>query len=345
MSTEVNLHGDTGTRNIHSLLPIPALSKYLIGRPQSVDLVDLDSSTVIHTFHTEMMQPRTLKQISLTPAQQPGLASLTLAYTSAESGDLVVDTYLPDIDTDIIPPFSPAESGSHNPWSQTRKVTKHITNPGVWEALPSGSIIGVHKKQATPSPQTTTTTTTPTTTTITTPSSLTALRRRTVGRSNSDISQHSNTPPPTTTTTHPQFQSWKWEWEAWVLNLRPDAKSAFETRPLNNDNNDSNTDTSSQQQHHQQHLMISDLGPMTRLGTMSVAVGLGDVVKVVSAGHEYFDQGRAGSLVSGERLQVQQVMGVGGRRKKGSAAGSVRGGAGGGGRRESANVGVSGSAG
>ncbi|KAH6845442.1 sterol-sensing domain of SREBP cleavage-activation-domain-containing protein [Chaetomium sp. MPI-CAGE-AT-0009] len=310
LSTEVKLEGSTGTRNIHSLLPIPALSKYLIGRPQSVDLVDLDSSTVIHTFQTEMMQPRTLKQISLVPAQQPGLASLTLSYINAETGDLVVDTYLPEIDIDTIPPFSPVESGSHNPWSQTRKITKHITNPGVWEALPSGSIIGVRRKQATSSPP------------RSTPSSVTALRRRTAGRSSSDNTCHTNTP----LMEHAQAQTW----EAWVLNLRPDAKSEYETCPLNE------TDTD-------QHLMISELGPMTRLGTTSVAVGLGDVVKVVSAGHEYFDEGRGGTLggmglgPGGEGLPLQQVMGVGSRRKKGSAGSSV--GKGAGGRREGVNVG------
>ncbi|KAK3299275.1 sterol-sensing domain of SREBP cleavage-activation-domain-containing protein [Chaetomium fimeti] len=233
LSTEVKLEGSMGTRNIHSVLPIPALSKYLIGRPQSVDLVDLDSSTVIHTFQTEMMQPRTLKQISLAPAQQPGLTSFTLCYTSAETGDLVVDTYLPEVDTDLIPPFCPVESGSHNPWSQTRKTTKHITNPGVWEALPSGSIIGVHRKQTTSSPPTTT------------PSSITTLRRRTAG--------------------------------------------------------------------------------------------------LVSAGHEYFDQGRAGSLggvgLGREGLPLQQVMGVGSRRKKGSVGAGVGRGGGGGGRRGGADVG------
>ncbi|EAQ90619.1 hypothetical protein CHGG_02554 [Chaetomium globosum CBS 148.51] len=198
-----------------------------------------------------------------------------------------------------------------------------FTEKCAWEALPSGSIVGVHKKRTTPLP------------TINTPSSITSLRsRRTVGRSNSDNPQHTNTPPET----HTQSRSW----ESWVLNLRPDAKSDFETHPLNDD-----ADTSSP------HLMISELGPMTRLGTMSVAVGLGDVVKVVSAGHEYFDHGRVGSLVEiahwrgfsvepggASGCSYSSFMVLGRRRKKGSGAGLGRGGSGE--RRESANANANG---
>ncbi|KAK4034884.1 sterol regulatory element-binding protein cleavage-activating protein [Parachaetomium inaequale] len=320
LSTEVKLEGDPGAGGIHCLLPIPALSKYLVGRSQSVDLVDFDSSTVVHTFHTETMQPRTLKQISLSRAPQPGVTSLTLSYTSAETGDLVAHTYLPETENDATTPLSPVAPGPHDPWSLTKEVTKRITNPGAWEALPSGSIVGVRRRQTTASPPTTAS------------SPIAGLRRRTAHAlsPNNNKTHPNNSTSSTTQQKHQQQRGW----EAWVLDLRPDTKSDFETRPL--DEADSGS-----------HLMISELGPMTRLGAMSVAVGLGDVVKVVSAGHEYFDRGRDGSLGmggfgSGEgmqlQFQLQQVMGVGTRRKKGSGGGPGRASAGGGrGRRWSAN--------
>jgi len=83
-----------------------------------------------------------------------------------------------------------------------------------------------------------------------------------------------------------------------------------------------------QQQQQQQHLMFSELGPMTRLGTMSVAVGLGNVVKVVSVGHEHFDRPRGGSfsmgMVAGLSDEgLQQVLGAGSRRKKGGSLGGL----------------------
>lgn len=363
VSTEVQLGAEREARDVHCLLPIPALSMYLIGRSRSVDLIDVDSSTIVHTFRTELMQPRTLKQISLTRPQQPGLASITLSYISAETGDLVVHTYLPDTDTDTIPvsPVEPLPNGPHNPWNQTKETIKHITNPGVWEALPSGSIVGVRRKQTAQPPSSSSTSSS--SSSISHPH-LTALRRRTASPSSS---------PNNTTPEPPQ------KWEAYTLNLRPEytttaststnPKPAFETRPLddelspsspttttsssshnNNPFSNHHTHFSSQNQNQSQtHLMISEPGPIVRLGTMSVAVGLGDVVKVVSVGHEYFDGewGRGGSLGMGmgmgmgmEGLQLQVV---GSRRKKvsgqsargaglgGNGRGSGGGGSGGGG--------------
>jgi hypothetical protein len=65
--------------------------------------------------------------------------------------------------------------------------------------------------------------------------------------------------------------------------------------------------------------MISEAGPMVRLGAMSVAVGFGDVVKVVSVGHEHFDNWTGG--VS-DGVGVDGLMNLGSRRKK-TSAGSV----------------------
>jgi hypothetical protein len=82
--------------------------------------------------------------------------------------------------------------------------------------------------------------------------------------------------------------------------------------------------------------MISELGPMVRVGTMSVAVGFGDVVKVVSVGHEHFDKSTDGSLGLGLGLTLGmgpdlQVMGIASRRKKGMGSSSGKAGGGGGG--------------
>jgi hypothetical protein len=371
VSTEVKLEGERGARDIHCLLPIPALSMYLIGRSQSVDLVDLDSSTIVHTFRTEAMQPRTLKQISQTRPQQPGLASLTLSYTSAETGDLVVHTYLPEGETTTIRPFNPADPGPHSPWSQTTETIKHIPNPGSWEALPTGSIVGVRRKQPPPSPSPPSSSSTSTSSSI--PGTSLLRKRTTTPLSFSpDNPTHLNNNTPNTDSVLNQG------WEAWVLNLRatadPNPKTpVFETRSLDDEPDlDRDTDLNTTNglalgmginnsprrssmmtstptitptpttvtTNLRRHLMISQLGPMTRLGTMSVAVGMGDVIKVVSVGHEYFDQyrgprgsgGGGGSLGTGIRDGlvggVPIPMGVGSRRKKVSGA-SARWGSGG----------------
>ncbi|AEO62622.1 uncharacterized protein THITE_2040709 [Thermothielavioides terrestris NRRL 8126] len=176
LSTEVKLEGERERRDVHCLLPIPGLSMYLIGRSQSVDLVDLESSTIIHTFRTEMMQKRTLKHIAFTRPQQSGLESLTLSYISAETGELVVHSYLSATATDTPsspPPPEPLASTAHGRWIPAQEAIKHISNPGVWEALPSGSIVGVRRK---PSP-------TPSPPPLSSPPLLGTLRRRTVSPS------------------------------------------------------------------------------------------------------------------------------------------------------------------
>ncbi|KAK4250235.1 sterol-sensing domain of SREBP cleavage-activation-domain-containing protein [Corynascus novoguineensis] len=310
MSTEVKLQGEPGTGAIHCLLPLPALSKYLIGRTQSVDLVDMESSTVIHTFRTEMMLPRTLKQISLTRVHRTNLASLSLSYTSAETGNLVVHTYLPETKDESRPPLSPLEQRPFDTWTLTKETTRHVPNPGTWEALPSGSIIGIRRKQTAPSTLTTIPTTTPT--------AIAGLRRRVAPNATTDY-----TGPTSSATVNTQTHGW----EAWVLNLRPGAKPDFETRPLDEDP-DMDQQQQQQQQQQRQHLMFSELGPMTRLGTMSVAVGLGDVVKVVSVGHEHFDRPRGGSFSMGMMAGLsdeglQQVLEAGSRRKKGGSLGGL----------------------
>ena len=286
---------------------------YLIGRSQSVDLVDLDTSTILHTFHTEPMQPRTLKQISITRPQQPGLASLTLAYTSTATGDLVIHTYLPSIpetDTPLLYPPTPIEPGAPtNPWTQPNETTKHIPNPGVWDALPTGSILGVRSRCRQPAPS-------PCPSGLPTQFLLGGLRRRrydppqdTTTVSSTSRSSSSGSSSSGSSGSGRQDQGW----EAWVLDLRPDAKSEFET--LRIDGGGGGLDGEGE------GLMIAEVGPMVRLGTGSVAVGFGDVVKVVSVGHEFFDDAGLGAAVG---LEV-----VGSRRKKGSGAGARCGGAGG----------------
>ncbi|GAB1314141.1 Sterol regulatory element-binding protein cleavage-activating protein [Madurella fahalii] len=176
LSREVKLE-ETEARDIHCLLPIPALSMYLVGRSRFVNLVDIDSDAIIHTFQTETMKPRTLKYMCPARAQQSGLASLTLSY------------------------------------------------------------------------------------------------------------------------------------------LLPEAKSHFETRAL--DGPDSNRGEQQQQHDALNHLIISEVGPIVRLSALSVAVGFGNVVKIISVGHEYFDQARdeMGQLAVEGMLNL-----TGNRRKKVSAA-------------------------
>ncbi|KAK4658060.1 hypothetical protein QC762_203410 [Podospora pseudocomata] len=300
VSTEVNF-GEREARDVHCVLPIPALSAYLIGRSRSVDLVDLESSTILRTFSTEVMQPRTLKHIPQMRAHQPNLTSLTLSYVSTKTGDLVIQTYLPEKEDDNLVSYCPSDprSSGHRRLGELTERKRRIPNPGVWEALPGGNILGVRRKQSPP------TTNRPRSLSNNNTGGMMMRKRRGVVGSQQQQQQqqaanggHHHNPPETT------------RWEAWVMN-HPESTCGFETRLLDEEDGLLKD---------QQQLMISEVGPMVKFGNMSVAVALGNVVKVVSVGHEHFDvglgDGFGGGLGGGMMMMMESKMGLASRRRK-----------------------------
>ncbi|KAK1754810.1 sterol-sensing domain of SREBP cleavage-activation-domain-containing protein [Echria macrotheca] len=280
-SREVKFVGrEMESKGVHALIPIPAFSMYLVARSHSVDLVDLDSSSVIHTFETEPMQPRTLKHIVAARAQPNELAALTLSYINSETRELVIHTYLPEEEGDSIYTYNIAGTRRGRPsvWAASREIRRYVSNPGTWEALSNGSIVGVRRQKREPA-----TTASPTS------------RLRHLGIQQTDVASSLNEAD---------------EWEAWVMN-HPEAKGDFETRSLDC----SPLDPALELKHGGLgQLMISKLGPMVKLGAMSVAVGFGNVIKLISVGHEHFDgHGRLDAAVDMRNMMVRR------RRTMGSA--------------------------
>ncbi|SPQ21881.1 70806bb7-438a-4195-86d0-7be6871a63e2 [Thermothielavioides terrestris] len=205
LSTEVKLEGERERRD-------------------SVDLVDLESSTIIHTFRTEMMQKRTLKHIAFTRPQQSGLESLTLSYISAETADGARAS-------------SPAQGWEA--WVLHRLDTRSDFD---FETRPLDDPPPPPEEEAEPN--------------------------RTLSLSPSHPS-HSHP--------HPRF---------------PCSSSC----PHHQRNHDDSQQQQQQQQQKKKNLLIADLGPLVRVGSVSVAVGFGAAVKVVSVGHAYFDRSPDGPL-------------------------------------------------
>ncbi|CAK7243017.1 MAG: hypothetical protein STHCBS139747_004523 [Sporothrix thermara] len=141
----------------NSIVALPLLSAYLVARPRSVELVDLVTSETLHAFEAYTpIKANSLRHLSATRRQtQQGsheLSYFSLIYTSAETGNCVIQTYLPkDDDGSILlspddrPAVPPAGSGSSCMWHEVRQVVREVPNPGLWEALPNGSIIGVRE--------------------------------------------------------------------------------------------------------------------------------------------------------------------------------------------------------
>jgi len=68
-------------------------------------------------------------------------------------------------------------------------------------------------------------------------------------------------------------------WEVWSLS----SKGERATMPLCGTEDGVNENDS--------HLLVTSLGPITKIGRKSIGVVLGNVIKVITVGHERFDSG------------------------------------------------------
>lgn len=256
VSEGLELREMEGDREIRSILPLPALSSFLAIRDHTIDLIDIFTHNITHTFSTKPMKPDTLRCFHSTRRRPQcgsvGLASLALAYTCAETGACILQSYLPQRDGDTICFRDPWTPGSKTCclWRETVEHNFVIENPGEWRTLQIGYIVGVRKRESPTENQEAST--------INVPSSLgSGLRRR------GGFHQSANKPQAVDEDA----------WEAWSISARGDRT----TVPLSNGQRGS------------EHLLVSELGPMERVGKRTIAVALGNVVKVVTVGHDRFD--------------------------------------------------------
>lgn len=186
------------------------------------------------------------------PGGKGTVSSLTLAYISDEDGDCVLQTYLPNDEYDNIyfSDIAGPPSRSSCPWAETKQVTRRIRDPGVWTPLRNGCIVGLRKKQETISGS--------------------PIRRRLPSFGQSSLRRRGFAESPNTSPKAKEF------WEIWVIS-RLEKEGNIDTRPLIAPEDPAG-------------LMISDLGPIARVGYGSVAVGFGNIVKVITVGHEWFDR-------------------------------------------------------
>ncbi|PNH56227.1 hypothetical protein VD0003_g1486 [Verticillium dahliae] len=261
-------------RDASQVVPLPGLDCFLVARQHSVDLVDGKAYRLLHVFETGPIQPQTLRAFH-SARRKPqcgsvGLISFGLAYNDSNTGDCVIQTYLPKEDGDTIcfRDSSAPASRSCCKWPDTIMSQRRINNPGTWEALSGGFIVGVRRDQPLParySPDSSPTTQ--------------GLRRRIYSFRQDD---------------RPGLKLDKWE--IWVAS-HSGRHDVYETMPLHSDDELGGC------------LMISELGPMVKVGTASVVVGFGTILKLITVGHEHFEVGQFAA-------KGQELLNIGSRRRK-----------------------------
>ncbi|KAI9839984.1 MAG: hypothetical protein M1819_000176 [Sarea resinae] len=289
---------------VKAVFPIPALGMILAVKLCEVDLIDLQSRTVLRTFQTGQVKNQTLRALHsirrLCPAcGAPGVASLSIVYTEAETQNCMLHTFTPGRPGALIclRPDRAGRGFSCVGIESTSESLHWVENANVWETTSINAVLGVRKR-----PSVDTDSSSGGNSSDRDECSLgSSLRRR---RSNQR--PHKYLGPP-----RGEVED---VWEAWTMsasgeitttllaedhNLALTHATSMDGKSKACDNSGftrnspsamtATTTTSSKTMATSgEELLVSHAGPIVRLGARSVAVGFGNAVKVVMFGNERF---------------------------------------------------------
>jgi hypothetical protein len=239
---------------------IPMLRSFLAIRQDAIDLLDVESRTVINTFSPVRAHPSSVQCIfSIRRTAQYGpnsLASFSLVYTERESGDCIHQTFSPPRQGEVlcISTKKCTDDQISCSWNEAIVQVHRIENPGKWSTLPVGVVIGVRKR---PSPNLI--------------ANGDGYMRSSLPTSN--LKRRPRSRMRGQTPFKPEDED---TWEAWMLS----AKGERTTVTLS---------TEEEGERSNGHLLVSNCGPMIRVGQRSIAVGMGNVVKIITVGHDRFN--------------------------------------------------------
>lgn len=246
-----------------SILPLPILNSFLAIRHHSMELIDTITHRVTHTFETKPIKPNTVRCFHSSRRRPQcgsvGLGSFGIAYTSAESDECIMQFYQPKHEGDTICFRDPYTPGSKTCclWTETVEQRYSIKNPGDWESLPIGQLVGIRKCDPTFQPIEN------------------ASRGMNAGSGLRRRGGFERQPSHTSSKLDNDD-----DWEVWSISARGERTSTLLSQHSGLGNG---------------HLLVGGLGPIEKVGKRSLAVGLGNVVKIITVGNERFDSIDSGS--------------------------------------------------
>lgn len=241
--------------NASSITSLPQLGCFLVTSPMGIKMVDIHTYTVLHTFEMEAeFDPQSLRctHSKKRPAQiGVGITRFSLAYNEVESGDCVLLIFDPEREHTTVSIRDRGMSGKSCTVNTITQKKYRTPNPGRWELTDAGILIGVRK-----------------------------IETRSVDKSAGDpiaAGIRRRGTPTARKKVHWHADSDEDSWEVWSLSSKGERASM----PLCGPEHGVNEKDS--------HLLVTGLGPMTKLGLRSICVVLGNVIKVITVGHERFD--------------------------------------------------------
>ncbi|KAF2691340.1 hypothetical protein K458DRAFT_382904 [Lentithecium fluviatile CBS 122367] len=275
---------------IRCIEAVPTLGLIFALRDEEAEIFDFNSRALVHAFPIGHVKPHSFRVMHSTPRQctcgAPSVHSLCIAYTEEGTEHMIMQTFtLDDTPTSLMCLGKPSDHETQRCQGLVlAKDAVHYVEPaGIWESTSVLGVIGIRRSNPSPTPSSSASGvdyTSPE------PSSLsTALKQRAAKQSSSsrllttlDSAFHTHHPPAS-----PGDMD---SWEAWMLS----SSGEFRARPLIVDSEDVDEPLLDEQ------LFVAAVGPITKLGKRSVAVGFGNTVKIVTLGKESFDGSLAGTL-------------------------------------------------
>lgn len=254
---------------IKSITSIPSLGVFATVRLRVVDLVDIQTKTLIHTFLAVLIKGSSLRILN-SPRRDckscgsTAVHSISLVYIDFETHACVMRTYtLSDDYNDLIclaPTISKKATTCRN-LSSSKEHTYTVDEPGSWESTRSQAVIGIRIR---PNIVGTPTSASSSSSGFESASLLAESRLDLTHRSQGLLSTSILDTPRT------EKDANRDEWEVWTMS----SSGEFHTEPLPASPNE---------------LLVADTGPIVPLGNRSVALGFGNKVKVILVGNERFE--------------------------------------------------------
>lgn len=264
------------------LLAVIPLCIFAAARSHEVDLIDPHTRRLFHRFRIGKAKCRSLRILHSPRRACPSCGasavhSISLAYTEAQTEDCVIHTYtLEDDPHSLLCLRSSVDYEKRNchGLESANEVVHRIQQPGVWEATSMQTVLGVRRRPGTvecasyasdseAGP-------------LSTPD---GRSRGPASVANGSLTRRS---APRTRPSNYASDEEPDEWEAWALSSTGELHTTPLVPPSVTDDYFGPPEGEA--------LFVARAGPIVRLGKRSIAVGYGNLVKIIMLGNERFEE-------------------------------------------------------
>lgn len=138
----------------HQVIALATLDIMVLVTTDQIHLLRLEDQVVLHTVNAENIQPRSVRcrvpLIKLGSEISTGTHSLIVTYTERTTGDCVILSYVPREESQgkEIRLDRSTKGRKASGWQTAQRFQKRIRNPGCWETLCDGTVVGIRRRSA-----------------------------------------------------------------------------------------------------------------------------------------------------------------------------------------------------